>query len=112
GQYAGTAFPLGVEIIDDTSSEDDETIIVELDANSSDYTVLSTQTCGAPAIAQSTYTIVDDDQDVDLSITKDDGQSTFTRGGTLNYTIVVSNNGPADALGAQVSDPLPAGITT
>ncbi|WMT92583.1 DUF6923 family protein [Pelagibacterium sp. H642] len=49
---------------------------------------------------------------VDLAITKDDGAATFTRGSDLTYTIVASNSGPSDATGAQISDPLPAGITT
>lgn len=111
GQYAGALFPLGVEIIDDDSQEDDETIVFELDATSSDYMVLSTQTCGAPALASSTYTILDDDIEVDLAITKDDGQTAYSPGGTVIYEIVVTNNGPVDVLGAQISDPLPNGIT-
>ncbi len=61
---------------------------------------------------QATYEYDTTGCETDLSITKDDGQEAYTPGGTLNYTIVVSNNGPADALGAQVSDPLPAGIST
>ncbi|WP_119391745.1 DUF7507 domain-containing protein [Taklimakanibacter lacteus] len=48
----------------------------------------------------------------DLSITKDDGATTFTRGSNVTYTIVVSNNGSVDAPSVQVSDPLPTGITT
>ena len=40
----------------------------------------------------------------DLAITKTDGVSTYTPGGTVSYTIVVSNAGPADALGATVTD--------
>lgn len=47
---------------------------------------------------------------VDLAITKDDGQDFYLPGGTLVYTIVVSNNGPADVTGATVSDDLPAQI--
>ncbi|WP_159586049.1 DUF7507 domain-containing protein, partial [Chelativorans xinjiangense] len=48
----------------------------------------------------------------DLAITKDDGATTFTRGSNVIYTIVVSNDGPADAIGAAVNDPLPTGTTT
>ena len=40
----------------------------------------------------------------DLSITKDDGSLTYTPGGTVTYTIVVSNAGPSDAVDASVSD--------
>ena len=110
GQYAGALFPLGVEIVDDGSQEGDETILFELDAGSSDYMVLSTQTCGAPALASSTFTILDDDVEADLAITKDDGQTAYTPGGTVAYEIVVSNAGPADVPGAPVNDPLPGGI--
>ena len=51
------------------------------------------------------------DPRVDLSVTKTDGTPTYTPGGTAVYTIVVANAGPSDAVGASVSDPLPAGIT-
>ncbi|MFG5775918.1 IPTL-CTERM sorting domain-containing protein [Comamonas sp. J-3] len=47
----------------------------------------------------------------DLSISKDDNQSTFTPGTDVVYTIIASNAGPNDATGAKVSDALPAGIT-
>ena len=43
----------------------------------------------------------------DLAITKDDGTSYYLQGGTLTYTIVVSNNGPADVTGAVVEDAIP-----
>jgi uncharacterized repeat protein (TIGR01451 family) len=47
----------------------------------------------------------------DLAITKTDGVTTVEPGGTTTYTIVVTNSGPSDAVGATVSDPLPAAIT-
>ena len=43
----------------------------------------------------------------DLAITKDDGSATYTPGGSVTYTIVVSNNGPSDAGGATIIDDLP-----
>ena len=43
----------------------------------------------------------------DLAITKDDGQTTGTPGLMLTYTIVISNSGPNNALGATVTDALP-----
>jgi LPXTG-site transpeptidase (sortase) family protein len=46
------------------------------------------------------------------SITKDDGQSFYLQGDVLTYTIVVSNAGPSDVTGAQVSDPRPAQIAS
>jgi gliding motility-associated-like protein/uncharacterized repeat protein (TIGR01451 family) len=48
----------------------------------------------------------------DLAITKTDGTTTYTPGTNSVYTIVVSNNGPSNVVGATVSDPLPAGIIT
>lgn len=50
--------------------------------------------------------------ETDLSITKSDGEATYTPGLDTTYNIVVTNNGPAPVVGAQVSDALSAGITT
>ncbi|MBK6902408.1 MAG: DUF11 domain-containing protein [Saprospirales bacterium] len=47
----------------------------------------------------------------DLSITKTDGSATYTPGVGLTYTVVVSNAGPSDAVGATVTDAAPAGTT-
>ncbi|WMT92879.1 DUF6923 family protein [Pelagibacterium sp. H642] len=61
---------------------------------------------------QATYEYDTTGCEADLAITKDDGATTFTRGSDVTYEIVVSNAGPGDAMGAAVSDPLPAGIST
>lgn len=47
----------------------------------------------------------------DLAITKDDGSTSATPGGTTTYTIVASNLGPADVVGATVTDTPPAALT-
>ncbi|SDP30076.1 gliding motility-associated C-terminal domain-containing protein [Mucilaginibacter sp. OK268] len=47
----------------------------------------------------------------DLSITNTDGQATYISGTTHNYTVVVTNNGPSDVIGATVANPLPTGST-
>jgi uncharacterized repeat protein (TIGR01451 family) len=47
----------------------------------------------------------------DLSITKTDGVTTATPGGSLTYTITASNAGPSNATGATVADTLPAALT-
>ncbi len=47
----------------------------------------------------------------DLSITKDDSSLTYTPGGTGTYTIVVTNNGPDDVIGATIADNLPNGVS-
>ncbi len=47
----------------------------------------------------------------DLSITKTDGVTTATPGGSVTYTITVSNAGPSDAVGAIVTDTFPSSLT-
>ena len=47
--------------------------------------------------------------DADLSITKTTGTSSVASGGSLSYTITVTNNGPAAATNVVVTDTLPAG---
>ena len=47
----------------------------------------------------------------DLAITKDDGQTTAAPGQVRTYTIVATNNGPAPATGATVTDTVPAALT-
>jgi len=47
----------------------------------------------------------------DLTITKDDGSLTYTPGGTGTYTIIVTNGGPDDVVGATIADNLPDGVT-
>jgi uncharacterized repeat protein (TIGR01451 family) len=46
----------------------------------------------------------------DFGVTKDDGVTTVTPGGSTTYTVIASNNGPSAATGT-VSDPVPPGIT-
>jgi len=49
--------------------------------------------------------------DVDLAITKTDGVTTATPGGSVTYTITASNAGPGAATGATVADTFPASLT-
>ena len=51
------------------------------------------------------------DARADLTITKDDGTATYIPGGSLTYTIVVSNAGPSDVTGATVADTFSALLT-
>ena len=39
------------------------------------------------------------------------GSLTYTPGGAVTYTIMVTNSGPSDAVGATVADTIPAGLT-
>jgi uncharacterized repeat protein (TIGR01451 family) len=45
------------------------------------------------------------------NLTIDDNTITVVPGTDTTYTIVVSNTGPTDVIGASVSDPLPVGVT-
>jgi len=47
----------------------------------------------------------------DLAITKTDGVTTATAGGSVTYTIVASNAGPSNAAGSTVADTFPASLT-
>jgi len=47
----------------------------------------------------------------DLAITKTDGVTTATPGGSVTYTITASNAGPSNATGATVVDTFPASLT-
>ena len=47
----------------------------------------------------------------DLAITKTDGVTTVTAGGSTTYTITASNTGPNTATGATVTDTFPAALT-
>jgi len=48
----------------------------------------------------------------DLSIIKDDGQVTYAGGGVVTYTVTAANLSGVDVIGATVSDPRPANIST
>jgi uncharacterized repeat protein (TIGR01451 family) len=47
----------------------------------------------------------------DLAITKTDGGVSVAPGANLVYTLVITNNGPSDAVAVSVADPAPAGTT-
>ena len=66
--------------------------------------VVSAQTlCPAGASAQGPV--------ADLAITKTDGVTSATPGGSVTYTITVSNAGPSNASGTTVADTFPAVLT-
>ena len=49
--------------------------------------------------------------DVDLSISKSDGQTTAVPGSAITYTILVTNGGDSDVVGARVTDTVPGTLT-
>jgi uncharacterized repeat protein (TIGR01451 family) len=55
--------------------------------------------------------LLDTAQRADLALTKTVDNSTPAAGGTVVFTLTVTNNGPNNATGVVVSDPLPAGLT-
>ncbi|HET9767059.1 MAG TPA: IPTL-CTERM sorting domain-containing protein, partial [Thermoanaerobaculia bacterium] len=94
---------ISVQVVADAAQEPDETFFVDL-SNPQFATLGDDQAIG---------TIVNDDQgavDADLSIVKL-GPATANGGDPVNYTINVTNNGPADASDVVVNDTIPAGTT-
>ena len=93
---------IAVNIIQDSKIESDETFTVTLSG------ISGSESLGTSA---ATVTILDDDLSADLSITKSNHQVGVTVGSSITYTIVVSNAGPNDVMGATVADTLPADLT-
>lgn len=91
-----------VPILNDVVSETPETFTV----------TLSNPTGGSALVppTSAVVTIIDDDTGVDLGITKS-GPATVTPAGNIDYTITVTNGGPATATNVTVTDTLPAGTT-
>src|SRR4029077_16301693 len=59
--------------------------------------------------SDSASTTVQPPPSADLSLSKTDSPDPVTVGATLTYTLTVANQGPDDASGVSLSDPLPAG---
>ncbi|OGJ74039.1 hypothetical protein A2217_00110 [Candidatus Peribacteria bacterium RIFOXYA2_FULL_55_28] len=76
-------------------------------------TVSTSATDPNPAnnISQTVSTTVDCSHEyTDVGIEKI-GPSTVLQGGTISYSVTVTNNGPATAQGVTINDPVPAGLT-
>jgi uncharacterized repeat protein (TIGR01451 family) len=77
--------------------------------NTATVNVGAGQTDSVPANNTATDTDTANVQ-TDLSVTKTDGATAYTPGNPITYTIVVSNAGPANAIGVSVDDVIPAAI--
>ncbi|PYS45762.1 MAG: hypothetical protein DMF68_21205, partial [Acidobacteria bacterium] len=85
----------------DTTFEPDETFFVNL-SNATHATISKSQGTG---------TIKNDEPAADLSISKNASSSVAVAGGTINYAILLTNNGPDAATSPTLSDTIPANTT-
>jgi uncharacterized repeat protein (TIGR01451 family)/CSLREA domain-containing protein len=72
------------------------------------YMVTAAATGASPSI---NFNLTNTTPSADLAITKTDGVSTATPGGSVMYTITASNAGPSNVTGATVADTFPAILT-
>ncbi|MFT3763524.1 MAG: hypothetical protein QM761_13155 [Pseudoxanthomonas sp.] len=109
GTYDGsTTIPLGLTAIGNGIVDGSRTVELTLEPSPDDYLMSSTSECGASAIAQATWTLLDDD--LDLSIVKTANPTTAVVGDTVNYTLTVTHDEGVDGDGAVVKDPAVAGL--
>ncbi|TCO37662.1 putative repeat protein (TIGR01451 family) [Dokdonella fugitiva] len=94
------------------------TVTAQLAANFAGSSIANTATITPPGIvsdpAQANNAATDTDTVVPgvvLALTKTDGSTTYTPGGTATYTVTVGNTGAANATQVNVSDTLPNGVT-
>lgn len=109
GTYDGsTSFPLGLTAVGNLIIDGSRTVELTLLPSPDDYLMSSTSDCGASAVAQATWTLLDDD--LDLSIVKTASPVTAILGDTVNYTLTVTHDDGVDGDGAVVTDPAVAGL--
>jgi uncharacterized repeat protein (TIGR01451 family) len=65
-----------------------------------------------PNLANNSATDTDAPPSADLAVTKTDGVTYYPLGGTVTYTIQLSNAGPLAVTGATFSDPKPSQVTS
>lgn len=101
GTYSATAETDGPFVITATTTPFDLTITDSADSN---CTVPVTNIV-APATCSSA------NPQIDLEVSKTVSPTSVSSGDSATYTITVTNNGPDNATGVQVSDQLPAGVS-
>jgi uncharacterized repeat protein (TIGR01451 family) len=95
---------------------------IQAQANAANYTFNTTASGSLTNMSSGTTTLIAADQDdvaspdlvassADLGITKTDGVTTATPGGSVTYTITASNACPSAASGTTVADTFPASLT-
>ena len=119
GTYDDNRFPIPLTILDDSTIEDNETVLVQVLPNAAAYTLASTTNCGS-ATVQNTATLTILDNDVDLLTTKTiSGNATPPAGGSTQFTVTYRNNTARPTVGdltahdavSTISDAVPAGLT-
>ncbi|WP_058833512.1 DUF11 domain-containing protein [Luteimonas abyssi] len=109
GTYDGdTVEPLGLVALGNALIDGDRTVELSLQPSPDDYLLNSTQTCGAAAVAQATWTLIDDD--LDLAIEKTASTATAAVGDSVGYTLRVEHLDGVDGSGAVVRDPAVDGL--
>lgn len=96
-----TSYTFDVAVNGDYASEANETFFVNV----------TNIVNAAVATSQGKGTILNDDAEADLSVSKIDTPDPVTAGSTLSYAIAVSNAGPGAAAVVSMSDTLPSGTT-
>ena len=102
GTYHDDVIDLGLEAIGNDLIDGTRTVELRLTV-SDDYVVSSTAICGGEAIADTTWSILDDD--LDLGIAKEVEPGNASVGDTVEYTLTVTHEGGVDGSGAVVRDP-------
>jgi uncharacterized repeat protein (TIGR01451 family) len=92
------------------------TLVATVDAGTGGSTITNTATITAADQADPNGTNNSDTADItvqsaDLAVTKVVDDGTPNEGDTVTYTVTLTNNGPNDATGIEVTDLLPAGVT-
>lgn len=108
GTYTAEDFDLGVSVIEDEETEEDETIEFEL-VEGTGYILKSTQTCGGPPIALSTHTIQEEKIELTNLVTLIDsnGNGVPDAGEMVTYQFEVTNTSSVELSGITVEAPLP-----
>lgn len=121
GTYDNTSFDLPItSVANDSLIEDNETVILGLQANPLNYTLSSTEGCNQAAVADATLLLLDND--VDVRVDKTVANAHPPAGGDAVFSVSVRNNTARPTVGtgvelqahdatATLADALPAGFT-